>query len=253
MRLLIFILLICFNNNFALSYINGLLEVLKSEKSDFIVVVKLCDFNIDDIFQDGKQTFSVVITDGSLNYTNIDFKRSLIIFCADYRLERLSDIIRKLSPQSWFHNSRHIIVATPDIDKQKLFSLFWKEMVADVILLEDETNGRISAHTFYPFTEKTCYDTKPIKINEFDCVWSNDDFFPSKFKNLHRCPLKVVTYHTPPAILISKTENDSLKVYGFEGELLQEMAHWFNMSLDIEITSIEKGTGYIYANGWLLF
>lgn len=88
-----------------------------------------------------------------------------------------------------------------------VFNSLWMRMVYDInVLVWRANSSTIAMTTFKPFESESCNDTSPRLVSEFvNDQWSSLDFFPDKFTNLNRCPLRVATYKSPPAMMIKAT------------------------------------------------
>lgn len=66
--------------------------------------------------------------------------------------------------------------------------------IDNVAFLVDKTEKSISLVTSFMFTEKKCRDTQLVTINCFNkntMKWANNNFYPRKYRNLHKCPVSV--------------------------------------------------------------
>jgi hypothetical protein len=59
-------------------------------------------------------------------------------------------------------------------------------------LIAEDSNGVVSLFPLVPFFDGKCGDSQRVKsINKFKSAWETESFYPEKFLNLNRCPLKV--------------------------------------------------------------
>lgn len=200
-----------------------------------------------------EQNFSIYIgygyEDDRIKHSGNDTKGSYVLILAG-DFENLKNFVQHASSESWFFNSFYIIVLREVASLQKVFAMFWKLMVANVdVLVDDGSSNNLTLFTFFPFSRQSCNDTRPEMINEFRSAWSTAEFFPKKFRNLHSCPLNVMTYEVKPAMMIEKLSEGSYKLHGFEGDLFTEVAAFLNFSMNLLITTENVGTGLLYSNG----
>lgn len=202
---------------------------------------KLCD----DVFGDVIEKFSgeVMLKVATSNSDLIIGKRACRVVCVSD-----PDQLQKI------RNGKHILIVliNDEFKLENIFEPFWSAMIYNVnILTYTEANNSISMFSFKPFNSNSCSDTKVVKINEFNASanrWKSNNFFPDKFKNLHKCPLKVATYESAPALMINDTE-DKIKIYGFEGDLFNEIAAELNFTIIVELTEPGGGNSKLLENG----
>jgi hypothetical protein len=199
------------------------------------------------LLNDLDKNLTVVISDENILKLKTDGRSSFFVILSD-KLEKIGNLLENLPSESWIYRSYFVIIAREESNKRKVFSLFWKFMISNVNILVVETL-QLELFTNHPFKHQSCHDMQPIKINEFTSKWATDVFFPMKFADLHRCPLKVMTYESAPAIIIEKYEGGKFKISGFEGELFNALVQHFNFSVDFYVTSSDNGTGALFSNG----
>lgn len=116
----------------------------------------------------------------------------------------------------------------------EIFEFFWEFSLANVNVMRRNDEGDIEMFTFFPKNNRSCDDVTPVRINTFNetaNTWMNTFGFPEKFKNFHRCPIRVV---------ISE-------IYGFEFEIFTEISKQLNFSIEIQDHS--NAVGILYPNG----
>lgn len=136
-----------------------------------------------------------------------------------------------------FHHQPFILVALihhQNGNISEIFDFFWKFSISNVNVMRRNDKGDIDLLTFYPKNNKSCDDVTPVKINAFNETadkWINTFSFPEKFKNFHRCPIRVAVN----------------EIYGFEFDVFKEIGRQLNYS--IKIMNISNAVGKIYPNG----
>lgn len=145
----------------------------------------------------------------------------------------------------------YLLVVPESVGKfmDKIFEKLWKLLMFNVDVLVYNEEGNISLFTFFPFSEGTCNNLKPTKINEFDnetLQWENQNFFPNKMRNLEKCSLRVGTYDSAPGLMI-RVVNNVTQVYGFEGEMFNLIAERLNFTMNIKV--VTYGGGSVNENG----
>lgn len=209
------------------------------------------DENLEHFLIDSNKKYPKLFFKRSLVRLSNENKRLLVLLSVDDSVAA-REFLSQCSSEFWLHDSFYIIVVKSSLIMREIFIAFWNRMIANVnILIDDEASDTIEMFTFYPFDGHSCNSTSPLRINEYGSIgkWSTDVFFPKKFTNLHQCPLNVMTYQIPPAIIIDKLEKSLNNIRGFEGELFAELGRHFNFSSRFDISSETSGTGPIYANG----
>lgn len=236
--------------------VSVILKQINLSKFD-LLHVDLCnrsDENLQNFLIDSNKKYPKLFFKRSLVKLSNENKRLLVLLCVDNSVA-VREFLAQCSSEFWLHDSFYIIVAKSSFNMREIFIAFWNRMIANVnILIDDEASDRIEMFTFYPFDVHSCNSTSPLKINEYGSIgkWSTDVFFPKKFTNLHQCPLNIMTYQIPPAIIIDKLGKSLNIIHGFEGELLAELGMHFNFSCRFDFSSETSGTGPTYANGKFL-
>lgn len=171
-----------------------------------------------------------------------------IIFADDFA--SLKKFCTDLSHESFHFNGRFVIILKNDFfgELEKIFEIFWRKFIFNVnVLVNDESLMRISMFTFLPFSGKSCGDTSPLKINEFDGVtWTTEVMFPKKFKNLRKCPILAGSVVNPPGTIIKRLPNGMQINHGFEVDFANGFASALNFTLLLKI--YPTGVNNIYAN-----
>ena len=188
------------------------------------------------------------------NLQNINNRRRIfsVIFIA--RFQSFVEIVQKMTKERFNFEGYYLIVLTkgniPEI--QNILQQLWMKFIFNVnILLEDESEF-VSLLTFMPFNGYICGDTTPIKINQFDKgsgKWKFEEFYPKKFKNLFKCPVRVGAFDTTPAVIQKTMKNGSYSLDGYDIELLKEFSKIINFTIDMNFSTEPGSYGEIYENG----
>jgi ABC-type amino acid transport substrate-binding protein len=133
---------------------------------------------------------------------------------------------------------------------EEIFESFWSKNIFNVnVLVEHE--GVIDVISFLPFGGSKCGDTSPRVIQT---IRPEDSFkvtaiFPQKFKNLLRCPMSVATFDDELSVIREKLPDGSLKISGFDVEVLNEIASSLNFKPILNFVGGLHPTGALYKNG----
>lgn len=152
------------------------------------------------------------------------------------------------------HSPLLIVLLSTTDDSYKVMSVFdylWNASVYNVNMLTKKTdvNG-ISVLTYFPFQGHHCADTTPTLINEFydgKFINSTADFFPIKFSDLQKCPIRIATSNnSQPYIFAKNSENGSVELHGREVTFLNALAKSLNFKVDYVYVGKE---GVLLENG----
>ena len=139
-------------------------------------------------------------------------------------------------------------------EMSKIFKKLWDFYIHNVIILtRDKVDGSIDISTFVPFSEFGCNVTSPTKVAKFEVgrfINKPAMFFPDKFKNFYKCPLKVSTFESlAPSVLREDFANGSYRLYGKDVEVMTALACYLNFTNDVFYITPYGGWGFIYPNG----
>ena len=112
-----------------------------------------------------------------------------------------------------------------ETNEKKIFEMVWKQQIYNInIICKDDEE--ILMKTFVPYQAGKCGSTDSVIINKFiKNSWNNENFFPSKFKSLYQCPLRVASFRYPPIIMRETLRNGTYRYYGSEMEILFLLAY----------------------------
>lgn len=135
---------------------------------------------------------------------------------------------------------------------QEIFDILWKKYIYNVNILFKETNF-ITLMTFIPIGNKSCSNTTPIIINQFNTDtrnWQLKELFPKKFTNLMECPVKVSTFETIPSVMVQQSfPNGSVQLKGSGIEIFYEIAKILNFNIDMHFINKPGSFGDVFENG----
>lgn len=155
--------------------------------------------------------------------------QNVIIMSENKSFEKL---IKAIEGEHFAHQGLFLIVMTKTWIKQhedleNLFSMLWKNYVANANVLIPVDRDQLQMYTFYPFTPTICGEAFPTHINTF----VNGSFtqmtlhFNDKVENLFACPLKVVTFDVGPMMFLTAKPGGSFSISGIDAELLKGEIH----------------------------
>lgn len=133
----------------------------------------------------------------------------------------------------------------------EMFSTFWKKGIFNVIVMYD-AEKIVKVLTFFPFTGSMCNNTKPTEINEYRngrFVNPIGTMFPDKFKNLKQCQLTISTYEDDLSVMRIRKPDGTLKLSGFDIELLNELSKLLNFRPVFKFIDGKMPYGLIFDNG----
>ena len=175
---------------------------------------------------------------------------SPIIIFVDSSLQSFQKINEKLSFDNLRFRKYYLLVLLQhnSTEIENILKSFWKFWIFNISIITENVNGNISLYTYFPFTNKKCSKSGVVKeINSFSSQWESEIFFPEKFKDLKKCPLKVgcLSYSSPSVFV--KPGLDGQTIFdGFEVDLINEIAGNFNLTTKFGATDT---VGTIFANG----
>ena len=177
-----------------------------------------------------KMRFAVMIFDSEKSY-----------------LERLN--LFNLSAQ--YVHGLFIIVFTGDVkvNKTLVFEKMWLKSFYNVGLLS-QTGNRVDLSTFYPFHESYCNKTPPTCVNEYvNYSWTGETFFPNKFQNFFKCPIKIAASDSPSKFFEVKHKNGVTEYAGSDWKIIDALADTFNFQAQVNYSSKPNDFGDVFENG----
>lgn len=145
-----------------------------------------------------------------------------------------------IRPEHFLYDGHFIIVYDrADVrEMEKMFSKLWEAYIynVNVLVVENGSSDSVFVFTYMPFANEFIANSKPIRINAFDRKtwnWTTNAFFPKKFKQLNRYPLRFNGYHNSPRF-ITHNENESQIYYsGIAIDIVTILSNALNATLNI--------------------
>ena len=164
----------------------------------------------------------------------------------------LENFYNTITPEMFSYGGFYLIVLVNGFNNgwQSFIKQFWEISIFHLNFLV-ETKKSVSMYTFKPFSSKSCRNTSAILSNTFQ----NGSFVKKKYflniiNSLFKCPIKVVTFNRPPAMMIRKIDdNNNYDLQGIDGELLKQLALVLNFTIQIVNISDEIRWGTLNENG----
>lgn len=213
-----------FSENFDMNF---LLHNLWSQKNLSVKIL-----NKEDMWQERKILFSVKVFDTEENYLKT---------------------MEKFSAESHFVHGFFVVVFPGEvqINKTLVFEKMWLKSFYNVAILT-QIGDTVDLSTFYPFHENYCNKTPSTLINRYvNNSWTRPDFFPKKFANFFKCPIKIASSEIASKFIEVIHKNGTREYVGTDVEIINALADALNFQPSINYTSKSKRNnfGAIYANG----
>lgn len=143
-----------------------------------------------------------------------------------------------IRPESFFYDGHFIILYDRDNiqEIEKIFAMFWKVYIYNVnVLVVHHLNSTDSVRMFthMPFAKESCHNTRTTLINEFNettMTWSTNIFFPNKFRQMNRCPIRYGCYQFTPAVIVETNVNGSRVFSGLNVDILRALSEVLNFT-----------------------
>ena len=165
--------------------------------------------------------------------------------------ESFQKIFKEMTRKKFDYGGFYLIVLTHGIipEIQRIFQELWKIFIFNVGVVVDDGNA-VLLLTFFPFKPYgVCGDTHSEEINRFIFrKWKTDVYFPKKFENLHRCPIKIGTYEYEPVVMRNQLSDGRYQYTGSDVDIVHGITGALNSTIDFNF--MEPGSwGHIYENG----
>lgn len=177
-------------------------------------------------------------------------KRNCVIVLID-TFESFFKFQENFSPDNYNTHGFYLIASVDKLSNviaEKVLAMLWSKMIFNVAVIQEDKET-IVLLTFFPFRDGSCNNTKAVNINEFNISsnqWKSEVHFPRKFKDMQKCSLRVGTYESQPGLMI-EAQNETTKLYGFEGDMFTCIADRLNFVMNVTVVSIPSGT--VFENG----
>ncbi|XP_037049057.1 uncharacterized protein LOC119083410 [Bradysia coprophila] len=227
-------------------------RLIEESKRTTLLVIKLDSEILDYFVRSHNLQLTVIVHDLktplNLEERKIDVS---ILHCGSF--VEFEKFFVQIQPELFLYDG-HFIIIYDVIDAQELesvFSTFWKAYIynVNVLVASPNSSNLVSLFTYKPFSNGSCNNTNPIRVNQFDKTimnWTTNEFFPKKFKQLNRCPLRFGCYENSPGVLVNNSESGLNRFTGMNIDFCVMFSGILNFTLNI--FEYEKATGVIYPN-----
>lgn len=186
-------------------------------------------------------------------FTNKEFRKigATILHLDEYiEFESFFGLIKK---DMFFYDGHFIIIYNSGNVREikQIFSTLWQIYIYNVAVLVTNaaSSDLVPIFTFLPFINGSCNNTEPIRINEFNITsmaWTTNLFFPKKFQQLNRCPLRFGCYNNAPGFIIKRSESGLPIFTGVNVDIVNMISDMLNFSLNF--SEYEQDMGVIHQN-----
>lgn len=228
----------------------ALASIIRQQKNqrvttiDFIIQQKILSFEgiIENTLMlvGGDFPVQIEVFHKAVQHSNLKRKRLFVIFFAD-DIQLFKKQVSGMSHAHFRFNGYFLVTAKDPSTKdlESIFKAFWDKFIFNVnVLVKAESSSNVSLFIFLPFSGRSCGDLTPTGINEFDgktARWESNAFFPKKFKNLQKCPIRVGSYHGPPEVIIKNMANGSTSQSGTAIDIINGFATALNFSFEFKL------------------
>lgn len=200
------------------------------------------------------------------NYYNSKFIESAncYILLVSSEIELDNNLFHLRNTSSWNAHAKFIIIIY-ESEKWENFltssvETLWQFYVINfVLLVQKQFKPRVHIFIWLPYENNDCgtnfNNIQEIDSCDFGKFKKNTVLFPEKIpRNMHGCPLRVITVIWPPYVLSSndKIVNDESEIdlrNGYEVLLIKVLAHKMNLTVKFYSFEQPENFGYIYSNG----
>lgn len=194
--------------------------------------------------------------DNSTNIQSIKYrlKNNNIILLDNFKSFEIFN--NNLKPDKFNFQGLYVLVfVNGNFEESNLiFDILWKKSILNVNALYEEIDendeSSVKMVTFFPFTKKTCGNTKPVVIDTFNVSTFNihvENIFPEKVKSLHKCEVRMVTFHRCPASCLSN-KTGIVTAVGYDIGIIDMIAERINFKLVKNILWGPEQWGNVYPN-----
>lgn len=221
----------------------SVINLIKTAKND--------DF-LEELLTKGLRNFAIYLQ----NHESIQSLRSRkrensIVILNDAR--SCDNFIKNINPDMFSYRGLFLFVfVNGEIEGiDETFAVLWQKNIYNINVIYEK--GRfVEMKTFLPFNGTKCGDSTPKLVGKFDqgnFTGNIESIFPTKFKNLHNCPIRVATYEEPLSVIRTKNSDDNYSLSGIDVGLLSELANILNFNKQISLLNVVEPWGVIYLNG----
>lgn len=134
-----------------------------------------------------------------------------------------------------------------------IFKHLWNASIYNVnVMIENDFSGNVLVFTYFPFQSHHCSDMNPVLINKYiaeidDFINSTVNFFPSKIRDLQKCPINVATSNnSQPYIFVTRQSDGNISLNGRDITVLKTIAKSLNFEINYVFIG---GEGILLENG----
>lgn len=192
-----------------------------------------------------------------LNYSSIKLKSCNVLMITSF--DDFMKIYKIITPQLFNYRQHFLIVIVTSehanaSNIEIIFQLLWKKFIfnVNIVTINDDLKCFMSVTTFYPFRANACNNTTPIVVNKFEngkFEKSLEHFSKDKLKDLHQCPVRVVTgFGSEPFIYVRKIANGTklFELSGRDVTFMDELSKILNFRAEYIVLDDK---GYLFENG----
>jgi hypothetical protein len=169
-------------------------------------------------------------------------------------MESFKNLLKSFNNKKFKYGGYYVIIFenASRQDAYDVFSDLWDFYIHNVNLIRRE-NDTVVVETFMPFQPSECNQTKPVEIARYEngkFIHRPATFFPKKFENFHKCPIKITTFASlAPAVLKTDFPNGSYELYGRDVKVVRTLENEFNFHANITYLEQYGSWGILYSNG----
>lgn len=200
---------------------------LKDENSD--------EFMTDLVKQLSKWKSVMLVNERFLN--RLLRKRILLTVILLHSLDEFTKMASKFTHIHFNFGGYYVVYFENANDQEihKIFQVLWDLYIRNVNLVR-RVESSIIIETFFPFTSTHCNKTIPVQIAKYqdgNVLMNPAEYFPKKFTNLHKCPIKVTTVTAlSPSIIKREFPNGTFELFGRDIEILKTLGQELNFYIN---------------------
>lgn len=145
-----------------------------------------------------------------------------------------------------------IVLTEPQRDQYIIISNIlndcWSVYITNVVIVASmgsESDSRSAIYTYFPYTMYHCEIVAPVILNYYinNTFLYDIDHFPDKLKNMHKCPLTLVTHNATPFMILYRNSNDEgYRTGGIDGITFRVLSQQLNFTPIIEVPNKANGS-----------
>ncbi|CAH1718358.1 unnamed protein product [Chironomus riparius] len=176
-----------------------------------------------------------------------------MVFLLD-KFDSFERVYKVLTPGRFYLHGYYLFVLTRGIFEEhemgNLTLSVWKKGISNFNIIYAK-DGVVNFTMIRPYSSKSCSDTTLISVNLLkDKKFLSDTkmiLFPKdKFDNLHRCPIRVVTFQRCPSMCYNRTTS---RFSGYDYEVIQALEEILNFQINMTFLLGSEQWGTILPNG----